>query len=72
MADAILTIVYRTTSIDWAGGYDLQTMNERRDIYIQALRAADGRDYGTLFSVCRIYLSLNITVILTHATRLCG
>jgi len=50
MADAILTIVYRTTSIDWAGGYDLQTMNERRDIYIQALRAADGRDYGTLFS----------------------
>jgi Fic-DOC domain mobile mystery protein B len=50
MADAILTKIYGTSSIDWAGGYDLQKMNERRDFYLEALRAADGRDYGPLFS----------------------
>lgn len=49
MADAILTKIYKTKSIDWAGGYDLQSMNERRNLYIQALRAADGRDYVPLF-----------------------
>jgi Fic-DOC domain mobile mystery protein B len=42
MADAILAKVLKAQSIDWAGGYDLQAMNERRDQYIKALRAADG------------------------------
>lgn len=50
MADAILTKIYGSPAIDWAGGYDLQSMNERRDVYIQALRAADERDYGLMFS----------------------
>ncbi|WP_025872838.1 mobile mystery protein B [Methylobacillus glycogenes] len=50
MADVILTKIYGSPAIDWAGGYDLQSMNERRDIYIQALRAADERDYKLMFS----------------------
>jgi Fic-DOC domain mobile mystery protein B len=50
MADAILTKIYGNASIDWAGGYDLQSMNERREVYISALRAADQRDYMPLFS----------------------
>ncbi|WP_047534297.1 mobile mystery protein B [Methylotenera sp. N17] len=50
MADAILTKIYGNPSIDWAGGYDLQSMNERRQVYISALRAADQRDYMPLFS----------------------
>lgn len=50
MADAILTKIYSNPSIDWAGGYDLQSMNERRQVYISALRAADQRDYMPLFS----------------------
>ncbi len=50
MADAILTKIYCSASIDWAGGYDLQSMNERRQVYISALRAADQRDYQPLFS----------------------
>ena len=50
MADAILTKICGIDPIDWAGGYDLQSMNERRDIYIKALRAADGGDYQPLFA----------------------
>ena len=30
MADAMLERVYDAPSIDWAGGYDVQKMNERR------------------------------------------
>jgi Fic-DOC domain mobile mystery protein B len=41
MADTVLTRVYKVASIDWAGGYDLQKMNERRTAYIAALKAAD-------------------------------
>ncbi|MBL4711388.1 MAG: hypothetical protein JKX75_02610 [Gammaproteobacteria bacterium] len=35
-------------AIDWAGGYKLEAMNERRDQYINALRAADGHDFTQL------------------------
>lgn len=48
MADTILTKIYDLDPIDWAGGYDLQSMNKRRSQYISALRAADGGDFGPL------------------------
>ena len=48
MADAVLTRVYKTKPIDWAGGFDLQKMNDRRTVYIAALKAADGEDFGPL------------------------
>jgi Fic-DOC domain mobile mystery protein B len=48
MADAMLERIYGTTAIDWAGGYDLQKMNERRDAYIAALKVADNGDIGPL------------------------
>lgn len=51
VADALLTKVFEQAVIDWAGGYDLQAMNERRDHYINALRAADGGDFGPLLSM---------------------
>lgn len=50
MADAVLTRVYKTRPIDWAGGYDLQKMNERRVAYIAALKAADRDDIGPLIA----------------------
>ena len=49
MADAILTKLMGEPAIDWAGGYPLESMNERRDQYIAALRAADKHDFTTLF-----------------------
>jgi len=48
MADTLLEKVYKAQAIDWAGGNDLQQMNERRQHYIAALRAADGGDYRSL------------------------
>lgn len=48
MADAMLTKLFKEEPVDWAGGYDLQSMNERREQYIQALRAADGGDIKLL------------------------
>jgi Fic-DOC domain mobile mystery protein B len=48
MADALLTKLMGEPEIDWAGGYRLESMNERRDQYIAALRAADGHDYADL------------------------
>jgi Fic-DOC domain mobile mystery protein B len=48
MADAMLDRVYNAPAIDWAGGYDLQKMNERRDAYIAALKAADRGDISAL------------------------
>jgi Fic-DOC domain mobile mystery protein B len=48
MADALLTKLMDAPEIDWAGGYTVASMNERRDQYIAALRAADGRDYTGL------------------------
>lgn len=48
MADAILAKLMNEPEIDWAGGYQLERMNERRDQYIAALRDADGHDFGAL------------------------
>lgn len=48
MANALLTKVLEQKPIDWSGGYDLQKMNERREQYIEALRAADGGDIQPL------------------------
>ena len=48
MANTLLTKVLNQEPVDWAGGYDLQKMNERREQYIQALRAADGGDIRPL------------------------
>src|ERR1035437_2651919 len=48
MADAMLERVYDAPAIDWAGGYDLQEMNERRRAYIAALKAADNGNIGPL------------------------
>ncbi|TYL84412.1 mobile mystery protein B [Bradyrhizobium cytisi] len=48
MADAVLDRAYKAKPIDWAGGYDLQKMNERRTAYIAALKAADQDDIGPL------------------------
>ena len=48
MADAILTKLLNEPAIDWAGNYRLEAMNERRNEYIAALRAADGHDFGAL------------------------
>ncbi len=48
MADAILTKLMDEPAIDWAGGYRLEAMNERRNQYINALRKADGHDFNLL------------------------
>ena len=49
MADALLEKVYGTARIDWAGGANLQVTSERRAQYINALKAADGGEFGLLF-----------------------
>ena len=54
MADAILIKIYNSLAIDWAGGYDMQAMNERRKDYIASLRAADKGDYTPLFIFANI------------------
>lgn len=48
LADAVLTKLMNEPEIDWAGGYRLERMGERRDQYILALRAADKHDYSDL------------------------
>jgi len=48
-ADALLEKIYGVAPIDWSGGYDLQKMNDRRQDYISALRAADAGKYELLF-----------------------
>lgn len=48
MADAVLTKLLNEPAVDWAGGCRLEAMNERRDQYIAALRAADGHDISAL------------------------
>jgi fido (protein-threonine AMPylation protein) len=50
MADAVLERIYDAKSIDWAGGHDLQKMNDRRVAYIAALKAADQGDIGPLMA----------------------
>jgi Fic-DOC domain mobile mystery protein B len=51
MADAVLASVYGADAIDWAGGHDLQKMNERRKAYIAALKAADRDDFVPLMAL---------------------
>jgi Fic-DOC domain mobile mystery protein B len=53
MADAALDHVYKVKTIDWAGGYDLQKMNDRRITYIAALKAADRGDIRPLLEFIR-------------------
>ena len=48
MADEVLKRTYGAAPIDWAGGHDLQKMNDRRTAYISALRAADRGDIAPL------------------------
>lgn len=50
MADAVLIKLLDEPAIDWAGGYSLESMNDRRDEYIAALRAADEHDFSELLS----------------------
>lgn len=50
MADAVLTKLLNEPAIDWAGGYRLEAMNERRNDYIAALRAADKHDFSALLA----------------------
>jgi Fic-DOC domain mobile mystery protein B len=50
MADAVLNRVYGAKPIDWAGGHELQRMNERRLAYIAALEAADRGDLSPLMA----------------------
>ena len=46
----MLTRVYGAKPIDWAGGRDLQKMNDRRVAYIAALKVADREDFGPLIA----------------------
>lgn len=48
VADALLTKTLNEKPIDWSGGHNLQAMNDRRHLYIQALRSADKGDYSSL------------------------
>jgi Fic-DOC domain mobile mystery protein B len=50
MADTILTRVYKAEPIDWAGGHDLQKINDRRAAYITALKAADRGNFALLMT----------------------
>lgn len=47
-ADQFLKDYYDHARIDWAGGFDLQTENERRDNYIAALKQADAGNFEPL------------------------
>lgn len=48
IADVVLSKLLKSEPIDWAGGFDLQVMNERREEYIQALREADKGEYAPM------------------------
>lgn len=47
-ADIFLKDYFEHPAIDWAGGYNLQIENERRDTYIAALQSADVGDFDPL------------------------
>jgi len=49
-ADILLEEVYKHPPIAWASGFDLQADNERRNVYIAALRTADGGDPAPLLA----------------------
>lgn len=46
--DVMLEDYYDHPPVEWAGGFDLQADNERRNAYIAALRAADAGDFDPL------------------------
>lgn len=48
--DVMLEDYYDHAPIEWAGGFDLQADNERRNAYIAALRAADAGDFDPLLA----------------------
>lgn len=54
MADVVLTELLDEKPLNWSGGEDLQSMNERRTAYIAALRQADEGDCGLLFEFAGI------------------
>ncbi len=49
-ADIFLNDYFGHPSIDWAGGFDLQAENKRRDDYIAALQSADAGDFGPILA----------------------
>lgn len=52
-ADVFLEDYFKHSPIEWAGGFDLQADNERRDSYLQSMRAADAGNLGPLLAFCR-------------------
>jgi Fic-DOC domain mobile mystery protein B len=51
MADALLTRQLGKVPLNWANGFNLNNMNERRKQYILALRAGDKGDYSKLIGL---------------------
>jgi hypothetical protein len=47
-ANVYLKQCFSAAPIDWTAGFSLQTENERRTLYLDALRAADGYEFGPL------------------------
>ncbi len=54
MADAVLTELMQQPAIDWSDGYSVARMNQRRQQYIAALRAADSNDFSLLLEFAGI------------------
>jgi Fic-DOC domain mobile mystery protein B len=52
-ADVLLEQYFKLPPINWAGGYDLQAINQRRREYINGLRAADHSDYQPLLGLLK-------------------
>ena len=50
LADTVITVALNEKPIDWAGGYDLQKMSDRRTEYLLALREADNGEFERLLS----------------------
>ena len=50
MTDTVLDRIFGAEAIDWAGGHDLQKMNDRRLAYIAALKAADQGNMAPLMT----------------------
>ncbi|HET8816630.1 MAG TPA: mobile mystery protein B [Pseudidiomarina sp.] len=48
--DILLKQAYNQPPIDWASGFDLQADNERREDYINSLRAADAGNFQALIA----------------------
>lgn len=52
-ADVLLEQYFKLQPINWAGGYDLQAINQRRRDYINGLREADQSNYQPLLELLR-------------------